>query len=73
MTVDQSGKTSASDAVRQELGRHPSGITALELASKTAEQGFSQRDVQREIRRAIDKGTVEVGGDLELRAAVKRP
>ncbi len=54
-------------ALREELNRHPTGLSALDLAQKTMGRGFSKSDVQRAIRRAIDKGEVGVGADLELR------
>jgi hypothetical protein len=67
MNADKSSTNAASDAVRKVLRLHPEGLSALKLANNTVELGFSQRVVEQEIRRAIDDGTVKVGGNLELR------
>jgi hypothetical protein len=66
---ERKSDNSPTKEVLAELHRNPGGLSASALADKVAGQGYPLRDVQRAIRRAIDKGAVIVGGHLELLAS----
>jgi hypothetical protein len=50
-----------------EVERHGDGIDAVTLGRTFESQGYGQYSVQRAIRRALDKGTIELGPRLRLR------
>jgi len=50
-----------------EVERHGDGIDAVTLGKKFESQGYGQYNVQWAIRRALDKGAIELGPRLRLR------
>jgi hypothetical protein len=68
--------TAASEDVRPterdvltEVARHPQGIDALTLVSSLEAKGYDPYSIQRVIRRALDKGSLELGSKLRLRVS----
>jgi hypothetical protein len=57
-------------AVLQALAKRKGGIAARKLATILANEGYQVYDVQRVMRRGLDRGDFELGPDLQLQAHV---
>jgi hypothetical protein len=57
------------DKLLEAVARHKDGIKARDLVRKLARRGYREYDVQRAIRRAMDRGILELGPKLRLLSA----
>jgi hypothetical protein len=53
------------------VARHDHGMSALELLNHFVDAGFSARDVQRAIQRALNANSLELGAKLRLYARAR--